>query len=271
MTAISVDAHAHINPEIPALELHGLGAFVMAVTRSLHEAGTAVRRTDEMTVWGVGCHPGIPEAIEDFNPSRFKRLVRRAAFVGEVGLDGRSRVPMKEQREVLSKVLDAVAETPRALSLHSVGASAAVLGTLERHPVALPILHWWRGNPDETARAVELGCLFSLNGHEARVPKVIHAVPLDRVLTETDFPHSQRYDSAANRPAAVRAIEQALAAQHSTTVTAVRDRIWETLVPIVDTMPDSVVSDVLRLRIDAARLRRTARDRSKLPAPDQPT
>jgi hypothetical protein len=34
-------------------------------------------------------------------------------------------------------------------------------------------------------------------------------LPCDRVLTETDFPHSQRSDPAAKRPAAVATIEDA--------------------------------------------------------------
>jgi TatD DNase family protein len=178
-----IDAHAHIDVRIAPSELHALGAVVFAVTRSLDEWEAAQRRRDQMTLWGVGCHPAVPAAATSFSEARFARALATAAFVGEVGLDRRSRVPMQRQVTVLSEILRAVQTTPRPVSLHSTGATSAVLDALEQHPVAMPILHWWRGSHAETLRALELGCVFSLNGHEAQSPKVIDVIPPDRVLT----------------------------------------------------------------------------------------
>jgi TatD DNase family protein len=253
VTFLPVDAHAHIDVEIAPQELSALNALVFAVTRSLDEAEPCLRRSDAMTVWGVGCHPALPEAVDAFDRGRFAAILPRAAFVGEVGLDRRSRVPMERQREVLGQILDQVREIPRAVSLHSTGASSAVLDILEQHPIRFPILHWWRGNPSETKRALELGVLFSLNGHEAKSPKVLPLIPIDRVITETDFPHSQRYDRAADRPSAVSTIESGLAQHYRLSVDEVRQRIWKTLTPLVDAMPEGVVSTELREHLNASR------------------
>jgi TatD DNase family protein len=253
VTQPAVDAHAHINPEIDPRELVALRALVLAVTRSLDEAETALRRTDAMTLWGVGCHPAVPASIASFDRGRFAELVRRATFVGEVGLDRRSPVPIERQRNVLEQILDVMSDTPRAVSLHATGATGAILDVLERHPIAFPILHWWRGSASETRRAVELGALFSLNGHEATSPKVMQLIPLERVLTETDFPCSQRYDRAADRPAAVATIETALAGHHNVTVDELRQRIWMTLAPLIDAAPGEAVGEELRARIGALR------------------
>lgn len=254
MTHAPVDLHAHINAEIDPHELADLQALVFAVTRSLDEADTALERgLDAMTLWGVGCHPAVPEAIAAFDPARFAALLSRAAFVGEVGLDRRSSVAMARQREVLGQILDLVAEAPRAVSLHSTGATGATLEVLEEHPIAFPVLHWWRGSASETRRALELGALFSLNGHEVRSPKVLQLIPPERVLTETDFPFTERYDRAADRPSAVTTIETALAKHHQLTVDELRQRIWTTLVPLVDAAPDAVVSDELRGRVHSVR------------------
>jgi TatD DNase family protein len=231
--------------------------MVFAVTRSLDEAEAAQRRSDTLTLWGAGCHPAAPEAVGAFDNDRFAALLRRAAFVGEVGLDRRSRVPMERQREVLGQILDLVAETPRAVSLHATGATGAVLEMLEHHPIRFPILHWWRGSASETKRAIELGALFSLNGHEAKSPKVISLIPLDRVLTETDFPFSQRYDRLADRPAAVATIESALADHHDLSIEELRLRIWTTLAPLVDAAPEDAASPELRARLDTVRGRPT--------------
>lgn len=98
-----IDAHAHIDVRIAPSELQALGAFVFAVTRSLDEWDAAQRRRDHMTQWGVGCRPAVPTAVTAFSEVRFARALETAAFVGEVGLDRRSRVPMQRQVAVLKR------------------------------------------------------------------------------------------------------------------------------------------------------------------------
>lgn len=241
-----IDAHAHIDVRIATHELDRLGAAVLAVTRSIEEWGAAAGRRDATTVWGLGCHPSVQSAMNAFDEARFVDALRTAAFVGEVGLDRRSRVPMARQVEVLTAILRAVQRNPRSVSIHSTGATAAVLDLLERHRIAMPILHWWRGTPRETARAVELECLFSLNGHEAKSPKVIDSIPPERVLTETDFPHSRRYDAAADRPGATGTVEQLLASRHGLGQAELRDQMWRTLGRLLERAPPDAIGERLR-------------------------
>ena len=66
-------------------ELIALGAIVFAVTRSLDEAEQALGRSDETTVWGVGCHPRLVGVQKAFDPGRFRALAERTAYVGEIG------------------------------------------------------------------------------------------------------------------------------------------------------------------------------------------
>jgi TatD DNase family protein len=204
-------------------------------------------------LWGVGRHPAVPTSVDAFDRLRFASLLRQSAFVGEVGLDRRSRVPMDRQAEVLGQILDVVGETPRAVSLHSTGATGAILDALERHPIAFPILHWWRGTRAKTTRAIELGCLFSLNGHEASSPKVIDSIPIDRVITEADFPHTRRYDKRADRPGAVATAELALARRHDVSADEMRTRMWLTLAPLVEAAPSETISSDLRAVVESVR------------------
>lgn len=78
---------------------------------------------------------------------------------------------------------------------------------------------------------------------EAASPRAIGLLLLERVLTETDFPHSMRYDPAATRPAATATIEAALMAQHGLSVVELRARLWDTLRsafgPAVSVVPTS--------------------------------
>ena len=89
-----LDLHAHIDPEIEPRALESLGAVVFAATRSAEEFERARRRSDAVTIWGLGCHPGVPGAQSEFDPTLFSVLMDGAAMVSEIGLDGRSKVPL---------------------------------------------------------------------------------------------------------------------------------------------------------------------------------
>jgi TatD DNase family protein len=81
------------------------------------------------------------------------------------------------------------------LSIHSRRAATPVLNHLEEAPDAgIAVLHWFSGTKRELARAVSLGCWFSVgpamltNGRERAL---VAQMPPDRVLTESDGPFTQ--------------------------------------------------------------------------------
>lgn len=229
----AIDAHAHIEPSVPPAALASLDALVFAVTIHPREWEQVLAREDALTVWGLGVHPARADSLRAFDADRFGEHLDRTLLVGEVGLDARSgRLP--QQQAVLAAVLDAVGTVPRPITLHSVRSSGGLLDALARRPVAAPILHWWRGSRAETEQAIEMGCFFSVNGAEAANPKVLDLLPPDRVLTETDFPHSRRADRRATKPAAVETIERALEQTWSLDRFQLRRQLWRTVGEIFD-------------------------------------
>lgn len=224
-----IDAHAHVHLDVDEHQLRALHAVVIAVTSGIDEWDAALERQDELTLWAVGCHPSDSAAVATFDGDRFRIALESAAAIGEVGLDGRSPTAWEDQVRVFEAILAATLERPRPLSIHSRMASTAVLDCLETRPQPAAILHWWRGNSAETERALELGCFFSLNGAEANDPNALDVLPPERVLTETDYPHSNRADPVASRPAAVATIETALKAVWGVTQEELRDRLWQNL------------------------------------------
>ncbi|WP_198155196.1 TatD family hydrolase [Candidatus Burkholderia verschuerenii] len=67
-----------------------------------------------------------------------------------------------------------------------------MLNNLERHPgFGVAVLHWFSGSQRELARAVEMGCWFSVGAAMLRGQKgraLAERMPPDRVVTETDGP-----------------------------------------------------------------------------------
>ncbi|WUA20233.1 TatD family hydrolase [Streptomyces anthocyanicus] len=149
-----------------------------------------------------------------------------------MGLDGKSRVPLDRQQTTLRSVLGVLERTPRIASIHSYGACEKVLDELERAPAPGMVLHWWLGDPEQTARAVRLGCYFSVNVSAARKTALLQTIPLDRVLTETDHPFGDR-SSAQPLPGNVADVEQALARHHQTTLRDIRQTVSHNLAALV--------------------------------------
>jgi len=227
-----LDLHAHIDPDIDPAELARLGVVFVA-TRSLDEAHSATQREDDQTIWGVGCHPGLVGAHKAFEPDRFTELIARTAFVSEVGLDGKSRVPMATQEATLRSILGVLDASPRITSLHSYQASEQVIGALEARPIRGAVLHWWLGDENQTRRALELGCFFSVNASSVRRTDLLKLIPLDRILTETDHPFGDRRGGTGARPGLVTAVEQALARHHGANDRTIRSAVWRNLARLV--------------------------------------
>lgn len=227
-----IDLHAHVDGSIPGDQLEQLGAVVFAVTRSLSEFETVAKRRDLVTFWGLGCHPGVPEAISEFSLSRFKRQLESAVFVGEIGIDGRSSVPRSEQTAIFQAILDCLVDSPRIASVHSAGATASVVGCLAELMAPGVVLHWWRGTAAQTRRAVELGCYFSVNDSMRDALPI--ELPPERILTETDHPYGNRSCKANRQPGAVSAIEAAISRRYGLTPDLVRSTIWNNFISLLD-------------------------------------
>ena len=222
-----LDAHAHVQPDIASSDLRALDAHIVAVTRTPDEYAQTLNRTDPTTTWALGCHPSLARPQKNFDPGRFRRLLENAAVVGEIGLDGSSRVPVETQTAVLQQILGMLRETPRVSTIHSAGATAELIRLLGDTQPSGVILHWWRGDEEQTRRALALGCYFSVNSREIDRPRVIGIVPRDRILTETDHPSGDRSERPPNRPGNMRRVIAALAEHWRVGSDEVVRQTWE--------------------------------------------
>jgi len=213
--------------------LRSLGAVVFAVTRSLDEAEQALERSDETTIWGVGCHPGLVRAQKSFDSGRFRELVGRTPYAGELGLDGASRVSLEIQQFTLARALSVLQQSPRITSLHSYMATNQLLDVIAECPQPGLILHWWLGTDSETDRALDLGCYFSVNASSVRRRDLLAQIPLDRVLPETDHPFGDK-GRGPRRPGEIARVETALARVHNLSTETIRKCTWRTLGDIVN-------------------------------------
>ena len=224
-----VDFHCHLDlyPDHEELvtECDQAKIFTLAVTTTprawirndeLAKATTYVRAA-------LGLHPQLVfERANEY--ALWEEFLPGARYIGEVGLDASPRFykSLNLQKDVFEKILRACSEQrSRILTLHSVRAVKPVLDALECH--LLPskgkaVLHWFTGSAAEAKRACDLGCYFSINGAmltNDRGRKMVSALPLDRLLTETDGPFTQASNQAPARPGDVAVTVEALATVRS--------------------------------------------------------
>lgn len=224
-----LDLHAHVNPATPGDDLRGLGAVVFAAARSLSESGKALQRQDDLIVWGVGSHPGVPGSHASFRADKFRSLIERTAFVSEFGLDGGVNVPLDRQMQTLREALNVLMDSPRIASLHSYRATDQLVDMLRTQPVTGVVLHWWLGSVAATKRAIELGCYFSINAAMFQRPSVLRHIPLDRLLAETDHPYGDRTGPGPHQPGNVLPVEYAIAKLHGLKPEDIRRIMWRNL------------------------------------------
>jgi TatD DNase family protein len=226
-----LDTHAHVDVTITPSDLLILRAVVFAASRSLEESRQALDRqpSDLLTVWGLGVHPGLRTALEQFNLDTFRALLNRTAYVGEVGLDGKVKTRLKLQQEVLKGILTELQASARITSLHSYGATNELVELLQSTPIEGAILHWWLGDAAATKKAVELGAYFSINAANLKYREALDLVPLERILTETDHPDGDRWSAQPRQPGNVTNVETELARRYGITPADLRRTCWKNL------------------------------------------
>lgn len=201
-----IDCHCHLDLYPEALKLlpqvAERNSFTLVVTTS-PRAWRATSRVfagyDSIAI-ALGMHPEVVAAKAE-EREMLVSSIGQAEFVGEVGIDGspphRTSIPMQEAvfRDIL---LECERVGGKVMSIHSRNAADRVLTLIQRHcRLSTPILHWFSGTLQEIKRAVDLGCWFSvgpamLAGEKGR--RLLRAIPVDRVLPESDGPFARRGD-----------------------------------------------------------------------------
>ncbi|EIL90320.1 TatD-related deoxyribonuclease [Rhodanobacter fulvus Jip2] len=197
-----VDFHCHLDlyrdhqSLIRECDAEKIATLGVTTTPKAFARNTEMAAGYPYTLVGLGLHPQLVAERSDELPL-FEKLLPKTKYVGEIGLDAGSRfyASFDEQRRVFARILRACDEQGgKILSIHSVRAVSKVLKELESHLPkrnCVPVLHWFTGTKSEAARAVELGCYFSVNVEmiaNEKTHALLRSIPMERLLTETDGP-----------------------------------------------------------------------------------
>ncbi|MEM4035448.1 MAG: TatD family hydrolase [Fervidicoccaceae archaeon] len=198
-----VDAHTHAieYTEEDWRKIEELSPLlIVSVGEDLESSRRSVELKEErpFVLPCVGVHPW---RVSDVSLSEVKAVKELAedlgvSCIGEVGLDTKF-VPetLERQRRVFAELVELAEELGAVLNVHAAGAWREVLEFLERSEIERAVFHWYTGPIDLLERAVERGFYFSINVAarlQERHRAVAKAVPLDKILTESDGPYEYR-------------------------------------------------------------------------------
>jgi TatD DNase family protein len=240
-----IDFHCHLDlypdPAGVARECAQRGMYVLSVTTTpaawTGTSALAVGHTRLRTA--LGLHPQLAGQRRR-ELARFDELLSTTRYVGEVGLDGSPEcLPYwRDQVEVFEHILRSCrAVGGRIVSIHSRRAEDEVLSRLQSHDgAAIPVLHWFSGSRRSLARAVNLGCWFSVGPPMLRSKngrRLVEGIPQDRILTESDGPFTLQDGQAAMPWSVVEAI-RGLADLWHVSERAVEERLLLNLRTLMD-------------------------------------
>lgn len=149
--------------------------------------------------FAAGIHPEDLEtaSLDDLEEVRTLCRHPKCVAVGEIGLDY-YWVKTPQERERSRRFFDRQLALSEELALpaivHDRDAHRDVLDIVRAHPKARGVFHCCALSVPDALAAVELGWMVSFTGNitfptARRGPEVVAAVPLERVMLETDAPY----------------------------------------------------------------------------------
>lgn len=154
----------------------------------------------------IGIHPHWSGTVSDDYLERIAALAgdSRVKAIGEMGLDYFYKDDRSIQKKVFTDQLELARQLDKPVIIHDREAHRDVFDIIATYQPQ-GILHRYGGSREYVERAAEMGMYFSVNSDitypnwERKHLDGFMAIPLDRLLVETDCPYSPPYGSGKER------------------------------------------------------------------------
>ncbi len=243
------DTHAHYDDErfdsdreavLSALPGAGVGLVVNpGCTLAASRAAIDLAARFPHVYAAVGLHP---EDCGDFAPEQMDLLRAMAGqpkvvAIGEVGLDyyWKENPPAARQKDVLYRQMELAGELGLPVIFHDRDAHADSLRAVKDFPGVRGVFHCYSGSVEDAETLLEAGWLLSFNGaatfrNARKAPEVIRAVPLKKIMIETDAPYltPEPHRGERNDSRFVHLVAEKIAEIKGLTPRQVEDATWET-------------------------------------------
>jgi len=237
-----IDTHAHLDfPQFngdreEAIEralAAGVGIIInVGADLASSRAAIALAEAHPQVYAAVGIHPHDAKTLTDEVLEELRELAHhpKVVAIGEIGLDFyRDLSPRDEQRRAFEGQLALASQVGKPVIIHDRQAHDEVTNILRRwaegghQPSATShkpagVMHCFSGDLKMAQRCMDMGFYISIAGpvtfkNARHLPEIVHQLPLERLLVETDCPYlaPHPHRGRRNEPAYVRLIAQKVA------------------------------------------------------------
>jgi TatD DNase family protein len=225
-----VDTHCHLAAEQFTADLDQVidrawqaevvHLVVIGESRKSAERALELAAADRRIWATAGIHPHDASDWSDSAAGWLKETLANPRIVaaGEMGLDYHyDHSPRDVQRRVFEAQLAMAEQSGKAAVIHAREADDDVAAILRGRPGAVSILHSFSSGTELLKAGLELGSYVSFSGmitfKNWQRNDAIEAVPLDRILLETDAPYlaPTPHRGKRNEPAFVRRVAEQIA------------------------------------------------------------
>ena len=202
------DTHAHVDDAafdedrkelLETLPDKGI-ALLMNPGCSLETSRNAVKNAREYDYIyaAVGSHPDAALEVNEDVLEEYRAMVRenpKVRAIGEIGLDYHYEdVPREKQQEAFRAQLALAGELELPVIIHDREAHEDCLNILKEFPTVKGVFHCFSGSAEMARQLTNLGWYVGFTGvitfkNARRAVEAAAAVPLDRIVLETDCPY----------------------------------------------------------------------------------
>ena len=226
------DTHAHVDDAafdedrqalLENLPKQGI-AMLLNPGCSLETSRNAVRNAREYDYIyaAVGSHPDAADEVNEAVLEEYRTLVRenpKVRAIGEIGLDYHYEdVPRQRQQQAFRAQMALARELQMPVIIHDREAHQDCLEILKEFPEVKGVFHCFSGSAEMARQLTDMGWYVGFTGvitfkNARRAVEAAAAVPLDRIVIETDCPYMspEPFRGRRNDPSRVSRMAEKLA------------------------------------------------------------
>ena len=200
------ESHAHFDDErfdedraelLSSMNSKGV-RYAINIGSSLESSQASVDLADkyDFIYAAVGVHPEEVQDVDDKGIEKLRQLAKnkKVVAIGEIGLDYHYRDDNKEEQiSAFRRQMELAKELSLPVIIHSRDACEDTMKVLSEY--RLPgVVHCFSGSAETAKEVVALGMYVGFTGvvtfkNARRALEAVEAVPIDRLLCETDCPY----------------------------------------------------------------------------------
>ena len=201
------DSHSHMDDRrfdddrdgiMDELKSHGVGLLMnVGCDLASSERSVALAERYPFVYAAVGSHPDDADHVDGRLLDRYRALAghEKVRAIGEIGLDYHYEdVPRAQQIIAFEQQLELAGALKLPVIVHERDAHGDAMDIVRRHPDVRGVFHCFSGSKELALWLVERGWYIGFTGvvtfkNARRAVEAVQALPLDRILIETDCPY----------------------------------------------------------------------------------